>query len=299
MNWIEISANVSSELVEPVVNLFEHYTSEVVVVETLGGFNPDEGQEYPSSDLAKISVYIRNDEFAEDRCVAINGGLRLLKIIKPLEIIPLKTILQEDWENKWKDHFYALEIGKHIVIKPPWVQKEISSDTLFINLNPGMTFGTGHHPTTRMCIELLENYLEVGFRVLDLGAGSGILSFAASGLGASWVIGIDNDEVAIHSAIKGIELNSDINFKGEFLNITIPDERICEMDLTLANISANYFIDNCNDIFHTLRIGGILIASGFLKDNQDLVISNLTKSGFSILKNSVSDDWCAVVMVKN
>ena len=71
------------------------------------------------------------------------------------------------------------------------------------------------------------------------------------------------------------------------------------MDLTLANISANYFINNCNDIFHTLRIGGILIASGFLKDNQDLVISNLTKSGFSILENSVSDDWCAVVMVKN
>jgi len=299
MNWLEISANVSPELVEPVVNLFEHYANENVVIETLGGYSPDEGQLYPISDLAKISVYIPNDELASDRCNSIYAGLRLLKMIKPIEIIDLKTLEQDDWENKWKDDFYPLSIGKRILIQPPWIQQEKLPDSIVINLNPGMAFGTGYHPTTKMCLELMEIYLQAGSRVLDIGAGSGILSFAACGLGASWVIGIDNDLVACQSAIEGIDLNSHLQFKGEFLNITLPDEYIREMDCVLVNISSNYFIDNSQYIFKCLKVSGILIASGFLEENLSFVLFNLTNSGFSIIEKIFNNDWCALVMAKD
>ena len=145
----------------------------------------------------------------------------------------------------------------------------------------------------------MENHLKVGFHVLDLGSGSGILSFVASGLGASWVKGIDNDYVAVQSAIKAIDLNSHLEFKGEFLNISIPDENISEMDLVIANISSKFFIDNSYHIFQCLKISGILIASGFLVDNSNFVLSNLINSGFSIIEKVSKDDWWAFVMVKN
>ena len=184
MDWLELSVHASPELVEPLVELFQRYGRRQVVVEEAGGFNPDEGEAPPTGGPVIVRAYVPKDRRSADRVARIHAGVQLMGLIKPLSPLEVRTVTPWEWEEAWKAHFQPLRIGGRLVVRPTWHEVEAEEGDIVLTLDPGLAFGTGHHPTTRMCLEQLERRVQPGMRILDLGTGSGLLSQAALLLGA-------------------------------------------------------------------------------------------------------------------
>ena len=169
MKWLELSVEAPPEFVEPLSHIFYRYGHGGVSVESPAGFNPDEGEFPPVPATLTIRTYIPMDEAARERKGNIEVGVKLVSHLYPLEPLIEREIEEEDWESSWKEFFHPLRIGKRIVVCPTWRKFSSGIDDVLVLLDPGMAFGTGHHPTTRMCLELIERIVEGGERVIDLG----------------------------------------------------------------------------------------------------------------------------------
>jgi len=215
----------------------------------------------------------------------------------PVSPLQERVLEEEDWQNAWKEHFHVLRVGKRMVVSPSWREHQATKSDIVVTLDPGMAFGTGHHPTTRMCLELLENMVKPGMSVLDVGCGSGILSIAAAKLGARSVLGIEIDSVALRVAKQNILEN------GVGQNIRIvqgslphPDVGALSYDLAVANISAKVITEIAGELVGAARPGGKVIASGILLDNRDAVAQALDSAG-GLLNQTIADgDWVALVV---
>lgn len=216
--------------------------------------------------------------------------------------ISLGNINEEDWANNWKKFFHPLEIGKKIMIKPEWEELSKPTDRLVFNINPGMTFGTGSHYTTQLCIEELENYVNDKTNVLDLGCGSGILSIISLMLGAESALAVDIDPNCHDIAIANAKRNNVDVSKYEVLagNI-ITDEKLCEYikskkyPLILANIVADVIIAILPLVKDSIEEDGIFIASGIIEDRISDVKEALAENGFEIITQKQRKDWVALV----
>ena len=225
----------------------------------------------------------------------VDVGLKVLSIIHETIIIDEKHVNQAYWEQIWKTHFSILPILDKLVIKPVWQELDDKDDRIVINLDPGMAFGTGHHPTTRMCLEELSRQELTGKSILDIGSGSGILSIAAVKLGALSCIGIDIDENAIDSALNNIEMN------GVSENITLQTGVLDDLDSTfkydviVANITAQIIINLVPSIGSYLKPNGIVITSGILSELFPEVENTFNQLGFKCSSIINSGDWSLCV----
>jgi len=227
----------------------------------------------------------------------IQVGVNLVRVIQPLGELAVKELEDADWENAWKAHFSLLKIGSRLVVKPSWIDYEAGRDEVVIGLDPGMAFGTGYHPTTRMCLEAFEGLVRPGMEVLDLGTGSGILAIAAARLGAASVLALDVDPTAVKVAKR--------NFRASGLMSvvclargTLPHPLAQEghFDLAIANISARVICDMAPHLWHALKPGGLLIASGIIQKQQQELEETLINRGFSHLKTYALEDWVALLL---
>ncbi|MEC9308676.1 MAG: 50S ribosomal protein L11 methyltransferase [Chloroflexota bacterium] len=282
MEWHEISITVPYEYVEPISYLFDRYGHGL-------------SMEIKGPDEVLLRTYLQST--SRQRLAHIEVGVKLTSILQPLgelQVNPLPP--DEDWQNAWKNHFTLLKLGRHLVIKPSWIDYESSQKDIVIELDPGLAFGTGYHPTTYTCLESLEELMEAHMTVLDLGTGSGILTIAAIKLGAQHVTSLDIDSIAINSAkqnLKNLGLLKHVTLsQGTLPHPQIKDQTF---DIVVANISARAIQERANYIVPAVSPQGAFIASGIINGQRDMTKSALEKAGFSTIEERPREDWVSLI----
>ena len=207
-----------------------------------------------------------------------------------------RLVHEEDWAEIWKDHFPVMRLGRRIVIQPTWQEYEPTPDDLVIRLNPGRAFGTGLHPTTRLCLMGIEDWFDDDLtgdaRVLDVGCGSGILAIAASRTGASSVLAIDIDPIAVESTTANAELNGFADLiKAQQGSLPLAEPR--QFHLVLANLIASVLIGLADELHEVLWPGGRLLASGIFNERESDVREAFESAGLTIIGRTADGDWLA------
>lgn len=213
---------------------------------------------------------------------------------------------EDDWADAWKKYFKPLSVTEKLTIKPTWEEYEAREDELIIELDPGMAFGTGTHPTTALCLKTLEGAIRGGETVIDVGTGSGILSIGAIRLGAERVLALDLDPIAVTSATENVKLNNlqDVIEVRQSDLLGVLREPGTEgsvrppVDLVVANILAEIILLFIADVMDVLKPGGIYIASGIYKNKEEDVAAALLAAGFEIIDRVRQEDWIAFVAGK-
>ena len=294
--WLELSIDAPPEYAEPLSEIFRRYGEGGVAIEQPGGFNPDEGETPPVPEAVTIKTYLPMDATTQDRRARIDAGARLIGKLARVSELRERVANEDEWRDSWKEFFHPLRIGRRIVICPTWRECETKPGDAVVHLDPGMAFGTGHHPTTRMCLEALERTVSPGDRVLDLGCGSGILSIAAAKLGAAGVLGFEIDAAAVRAARANVEMN-EVGDRAEIVRGTLPSAKAPAggFDLALANISAAIVADMAASLADCLAPGGTLIASGMIEARLDDVLAALESADMTVRERAMDGDWVALV----
>jgi len=304
MQWLELTVKTHPEAVESVSELLNRYTTGGVAIE-----EPieliDEGQEYRvlTGHPVKVHAYLPIDGKEGEVRQQVTEGLWHLSSLGPQFVGDLQTrvVHEEDWANAWKDYYYVTHIGQRLVIRPSWREYITKNNEVVLELDPGMAFGTGLHPTTRMCLEQVEQRTRTGMRVLDVGTGSGILALAAAKLGAVNVRCIDNSSVAVESAVANAEINhlSDrINVVLGVLDEVEATQLSGQYDLVLANIIARVIGSLAPNLAQVLAPNGILITSGIIGDRRHEAEQPLLSAGLRLIDQAIIDDWVTLIMQK-
>ena len=289
MKWIELSVVADGELIDPLVQIFDRYSKNGVVLE-----NVKENSGHLNN-ATKVRTYLNTETNYEIIFNQIDIGVRLLSHVGVVSRLSKRVVDEKEWHESWKKHFSILEIGKTLAIVPSWLNSKEVDRKVIIELDPGMAFGTGHHPTTRMCLEMLEILVKPEDAILDLGCGSGILSIASAKMGSEKVIGIDNDETAVKVAMENIEING-ISKSVSILTGSIPNKDMSKHsnDIIVANISSKIILDLSIEITEHLKPGGHLIVSGFLDINESEIINKFKELNLSVLSRLSTADWVAL-----
>jgi ribosomal protein L11 methyltransferase len=216
--------------------------------------------------------------------------------LRPIGELEVRPVHEEDWAAAWKQHFPVMRVGRRLVIRPTWRRHRAGPDDVVLALDPGMAFGTGLHPTTRLCLAGIERWADQGLldgrTAIDVGCGSGILAIAAAKLGASSVLGVDTDPVAVEATAANARRNG--------LARRIPARRGSlptdggPWDLVLANLIASLLVTLAADLAAALRPGGRMLASGIFIDRADEVIAAFTDAGLRIVERTGEGDWVAL-----
>src|SRR5512145_159320 len=282
MDWIEISLSVDGEAAEAVAELLQRYGHQGVAVEQ-EGIPPDQwddGEAQPAQRLT-VRAYFPADERAEQSRLELESGLGYLNMMYPMPAPVYQVVKEEDWAEAWKAHYHPVRIGRKLMIRPLWAEADLLPGDLEIALDPGMAFGTGTHPTTQLCLEALEDHVQPGVNVLDLGSGSGILAIAAAKLGAASVLALDIDPVAVKAAQENVEQNGTadkIVVQSGSLDSLIASPR--RFDLIVVNILAKIIIAMCGQhLGDVVRPGGVALFSGIIEDQVEAVETALRETG--------------------
>lgn len=282
MSWHELSITVPFEYVEPVSYLFERY-GYGLSVETIPG------------EHAVLRSYLPS--LSRQRLAHIEVGVKLASAVAELgelQITPLGV--DEDWRDSWKKHFTLLRVGENLVVKPSWIDYEAKDGDVVIDLDPGLAFGTGYHPTTYSCLEALEELTKPGHSVLDVGTGSGILTIAAAKLGAAHISAVDIDGHAVRAARKNFRRTGIVDLvHAESGSIPNAATRNRTFDLAVANISARGIRLVAPAIPDLLAKDGVFIASGIIVDQHDEAASAITDAGMMIDELRQREDWLTML----
>ncbi len=209
--------------------------------------------------------------------------------------ISYKPIDEEDWAESWKAFFHPQKITRHLVIKPTWRDYAPAPGEQIIELDPGMAFGTGTHPTTILCVQLLEKYVKPGDTILDVGTGSGVLLIAAARLGAVNLAGLDLDPVAVDVARRNLDQN---RIDPSMVDLTVGDlvhDVTGIYDVVVANILAEVIIELLDDVVRVVRPGGIFIGSGIIESRKAIVADKMVSCGLKTIDVKIEKEWVAMV----
>ncbi|MEE8045503.1 MAG: 50S ribosomal protein L11 methyltransferase [Dehalococcoidia bacterium] len=295
MRWLQLSINAPPEYVEPLTHLFNTHGEGSAAVERPGGYNPDEGESPDPTAWVTIRGWLPLDPTTESRKTAIDVGVRLIRHLVDLPEIEELEVSDDEWRNQ---KFEPIRIGSRLVIVPRSVEFERKPMDVVIELEPGLAFGTGHHPTTLMCLEEIEKVLKPGDRFLDVGCGSGVLSIAALALGAEHAVGLDIEHDAVISskanlAEAGFSDKSTI-FAGSIPHNDVPDGGF---DVVGANIAANVLIVLAEPLIASLSADGVIITSGVLDTRLDDVVAAFEAVGGEVQSTRKIEDWTATRIV--
>ena len=267
-----------------------------MALEEEGGYNPDEGELPPVPSQVTLRTYLPVNSTTEERRNRIDIAVRLVAHVCPIPPLQERVLEEQEWEDSWKEHFHVLRVSTRIVIKPTWRSYEPAAGDIVISLDPGMAFGTGQHPTTRMCLKRLDEVCRAGMNVLDVGCGSGILSIAAARLGARSVFALEIDSVAVGVAKQNVREN------GALHNVrvgqgTLPHSEVRAgiYDIAVANISAKIVSEIANELVTAVKPGGEVIASGIILEHSDGVARELTAAGGRVNEPIVDGDWVTLI----
>ena len=206
--------------------------------------------------------------------------------------ICLDSCVEEDWINNWKQYFKPIPVGQKLLIRPTWEEVKDSGGRTVLDLDPGLAFGTGTHETTRLCMELLEQYVRPGMNVLDVGFGSGILSVAALLLGADKAVGVDIDELAVKTAVENAEINHvEDRFTGICGNLT--DQVTGTYDIVVANIVADVIIMLTKDVEQFMKPDTVYLMSGIIDTREQDVLAAVEQH-FTIIDRKEEKGWVAL-----
>ena len=200
------------------------------------------------------------------------------------------------WRDKWKEYFKPTKLSNNIVVKPTWCEYEPNEEDIVIEIDPGMAFGTGTHETTMLCIRMIEKYMSDGYKVLDVGSGSGILSIAAAKLGASDVLGIDIDEDAVRVSNENYELNK-VSDRAKAIVGDLTAGVDYKANIVVANLLADIVMRLSKDAKRHLGEKGIFITSGILTEKSEAVEKCMIECGFEIVEKAILGEWCSIVAI--
>lgn len=300
MKWSEVKVLFDSKdrdiAADLISNIFYDLGVSGVVLEDADTFLPPTSPaDFSSHRLNAVSAYLPKTEKLLSRMTFIKK--RLTELSRQFHIhsrIACRDIDEADWAESWKAFFWPQKIGKKIVVKPSWRTYVPAPDDIIVEIDPGMAFGTGTHPTTSLCLQMIETYLQKGDVLLDVGTGSGILMAAAMKLGASRVIGIDNDDLAVAIARKNLLLNRIDPKRFEVFCGDLAESINEKFQLITANILTDVIIRLLDHIRKNLTMGGVFVCSGIVEEKKDLVLSKMKRSGFDILDMVLQENWVAI-----
>lgn len=305
MKWVKLAIDINEEAADLVSEIL--LEAGASGTQTEGGSMPDVSgldeipPDAPESLDCRVCAYFPLDGESDAKIETVQTSLMKLKntdigFDPGVLMVHTETVDEQDWENEWKKYFKPTRVADFVVIKPTWEEYTPLPDDIVVEIDPGMAFGTGAHETTRMCIAMLEEYLEPGNAVLDIGCGSGILSIVAAKLGAGAVLALDVDSVAVDSAKKNVAINHKENIvlvkRANILNETPTDARF---HIVVANIVADVIIKLNESVHKYLTRPGIFIVSGIIAERLDEVLESLNSYGLRSIKVAKMGEWRAIV----
>lgn len=315
---LEIAVECDSEAAEAVSELFNRFngggydedteageaSGGGAVVETTG--YDDFGQPIAGEFRLIVKTYIKPGARGEQIRRQIEEGLWFLSRIYPIPEPLIRTVREEDWAHAWKKFYKPLRVGRHILLKPSWEEVEPAPDDILVELDPGMAFGTGLHPSTRLCIVALEDIVQPGDRVLDVGTGSGVLSIVAHKLGAAAILATDIDPIAVDVAGENAALNQvPIGAAGMIVEAgSVPAGRAGHFDVVVANILAEVLVKLFDaeygypPLAEPLAPGGHLILAGIIEERAAMVVDAAQRHGCRLVDRKQEGDWVALVVRK-
>ena len=302
--WLELLVEADTEAVEAVSEILGRVAPGTISAEPAFEL-VDEGlgaRIDPDRPVLVRAVLPARDPAAAERAVARTiealGHLQAFGL-RPIGELRTRLVHEADWADAWKQHFPVLRIGRRIVIRPTWRRHRRQPDDVVLALDPGMAFGTGLHPTTRLCLAGLERVADegrLGARVLDVGCGSGILSIAAARLGARSVLGVDTDPIAVEASEANARRNRVRRIVGARAG-SLPSGEAA-FDLVLANLIASVLVTLAPGLAAELRPGGVLLASGIFRDREDEVRAAFASAGLAVERRDADGDWIALEAVR-
>lgn len=299
--WLEIAVEADVEAVEAVSEIIGRVASGGTTVEPAFDLVEEGlGARVDPSRPATVRGYVpaRDPAAAEAASQTVAAALGHLQAfgLRPIGAVRTRLVHEADWAEAWKAHFPVMRVGRRIVIRPTWRRHRNRPGDVVIALDPGMAFGTGLHPTTRLCLAALEPLADrgvlTGARVLDVGCGSGILAIAALGLGAGQGIGVDTDPIAIEATQANARRNG-LEERLEARQGSLPT-RERPFDVVLANLIAGVLVPLAPLLREELRPGGTLVASGVFVDREADVTGAFEAAGLSVGARSIEGDWVAL-----
>ncbi|QDR80948.1 50S ribosomal protein L11 methyltransferase [Sporomusa termitida] len=306
MKWAEISIQTSHEATEAVADIFHELGASGVVIEDpelinayrrSGSWDYCDIPEELNPEVVTVKSYLPVDELLDDKLREFEeriNGLHEHNLDKGRGYINCREVQEEDWASAWKEYFHPVRVSEHIVIKPSWEEYLPAAGDIVIELDPGMAFGTGTHPTTAMCVRCLEDVIKPKQVVFDVGTGSGILSVAAAKLGAASVRAVDLDPVAVKVAAENIAVNN-VTAKVEITQGDLLTGVTGKADVIVANIIADIIIKMLPDVRIRLADQGVFIGSGIITDRLGDVTAALIDSGFVVDRVIEEGGWVAIV----
>lgn len=306
MNWTELSIVVNHEVEYDVTDILESHGSNGVVIEDskdlvnqpadkfgeIYELNPDD---YPDQGV-RLKAYFNELTFDDTLRTNIkNAVLNLPELDKNIVTFSEKEIAEVDWANEWKNYFHPFKASERFTIVPSWetYEKE-SNNELCIELDPGMAFGTGDHPTTSMCLKAIEKYVKPTDSVIDVGTGSGILSIASHLIGVKRIKALDIDEMAVNVAKENFKKNHCENAIEAVPGNLLQDEDK-KFNIVIANILAHIIEEMIEDAYNTLVEEGYFITSGIIEEKYEEIESQMKRVGFNIISVEHDNGWVCIV----
>jgi ribosomal protein L11 methyltransferase len=251
------------------------------------------------ADAPGVTGYLPDTPSVADKCKTLETSLRRLERSAGITIttrVTYERIDEKDWAEAWKAYFWPEKITDLIVVKPSWREYPAKPQELILEIDPGMAFGTGTHPTTALCIRMIQTHLKPGDAFLDVGTGSGILMIAAAKLGAKTLYGVDADEMAVAVAEKNLLANRIDRFELSTANLINGMRQT--FDVVTANILAEVILELLPDATTVLKEKGVLICSGIITAKKEAVLSGLKKTGFAVIEVLEKEGWVAIAAGK-
>ena len=303
MEWTEIKVTVPQEYTDTAAAIANMTVPYGIYIEDYSELEEE------AEEIAHINL-IDEELIAKDRTVSVihiyisecdnaAEALEFLKERLTAAGIEYKAgsdgVNDSDWNENWKKYFHATEIGQRLTIVPSWEEYDNRENRVLLHIDPGAAFGTGTHATTSLCLELLQDYIKDGFKMLDIGCGSGILAIASVLLGADSAVGVDIDAQSVKTARENAEING-VSDRTEFIVGDLAEKVSGRFPVVCANIVADVVIRLLDGAEKYIADGGVLIVSGIIDIRENDVLEAAKKHGYEISQKRYRDNWCAFAL---